>query len=104
MAEQAISCPSCGKKIPLTRALRAEIEGSVREQYEEALQKRERELQSAFAERMKADVASVADEAARAAEKKDQPGTVRAEGTAERPVTRTRGEADARTRDQEART
>ena len=31
MAEQSISCPSCGKKIPLTRALRAEIEESVRQ-------------------------------------------------------------------------
>jgi len=28
MADQSISCPSCGKKIPLTRALR-EIETSV---------------------------------------------------------------------------
>jgi hypothetical protein len=33
MAEQSISCPSCGKKIPLTRALRAEIEASVRDEY-----------------------------------------------------------------------
>ncbi len=70
MAEQAISCPSCGKKIPLTRALRAEIESTVKEQYEEALQKRERELQSDFAERMKAGLASAATDAARAAEKK----------------------------------
>jgi hypothetical protein len=37
MAEQSISCPSCGKKIPLTRALRAEIEASVREDYERRL-------------------------------------------------------------------
>ena len=64
MAEQAISCPSCGKKIPLTRALRAEIESSVREQYEEALEKRERELQSAFAEQLKADLERAATEAA----------------------------------------
>jgi hypothetical protein len=34
MAEQSISCPSCGKKIPLTRALRTEIEASVKEDYE----------------------------------------------------------------------
>src|SRR5688572_17933143 len=33
MAEQSISCPSCGKKIPLTRALRAEIEASVKDEY-----------------------------------------------------------------------
>jgi hypothetical protein len=38
MAEQSISCPSCGKKIPLTRALRAEIEGSVKAQYDRRLE------------------------------------------------------------------
>jgi hypothetical protein len=37
MAEQSISCPSCGKKIPLTRALRTEIEASVKEEYERQL-------------------------------------------------------------------
>jgi hypothetical protein len=38
MAEQSISCPSCGKKIPLTRALRTEIEASVREEYNRQLE------------------------------------------------------------------
>ena len=70
MAEQSISCPSCGKKIPLTRALRAEIESSVKEQYEETLEKRERELRSQFAEQLKDDLERVQSEAARAAEKK----------------------------------
>ena len=37
MVEQSISCPSCGKKIPLTRALRTEIEASVKEDYERQL-------------------------------------------------------------------
>ena len=37
MAEQSISCPSCGKKIPLTRALRADIEASMKEEYERQL-------------------------------------------------------------------
>jgi hypothetical protein len=36
-SEQAITCPSCGKKIPLTRALRTEIEASVKEDYERQL-------------------------------------------------------------------
>ena len=36
-SEQAITCPSCGKKIPLTRALRAQIEASVKEDYERQL-------------------------------------------------------------------
>jgi hypothetical protein len=38
MAEQSISCPSCGKKIPLTRALRTEIEASVKEEYSRQLE------------------------------------------------------------------
>ena len=37
MAEQSISCPSCFKKIPLTRALRTEIEASVKEEYDRQL-------------------------------------------------------------------
>jgi hypothetical protein len=36
-SEQAITCPSCGKKIPLTRALRTEIEASVKDEYERRL-------------------------------------------------------------------
>jgi hypothetical protein len=55
MAEQSIACPSCGKKIPLTRALRAEIEASVKAEYDRQLQD---ELERARKE------------AARAAEKK----------------------------------
>ena len=38
MAEQSISCPSCGKKIPLTSALRADIEASLKEEYERRIE------------------------------------------------------------------
>ena len=37
MTEQSISCPSCGKKIPLTRALRADIEASVKDEFSRQL-------------------------------------------------------------------
>jgi len=37
MAEPSITCPSCGKKIPLTRALRTEIEASVKDEYDRRL-------------------------------------------------------------------
>lgn len=37
MPEPSITCPSCGKKIPLTRALRAEIEATVKDDYERRL-------------------------------------------------------------------
>ena len=36
-SEQSLTCPSCGKKIPLTRTLRMEIESSVKEDYERRL-------------------------------------------------------------------
>ena len=59
MAEQSIACPSCGKKIPLTRALRAEIEGSV-----------EREMRAKYEKRLEDDLQHAQKEAARKAEKK----------------------------------
>jgi hypothetical protein len=37
MTDQSIACPSCGKKIPLTKALRADIEASVRDDYDRRL-------------------------------------------------------------------
>jgi hypothetical protein len=59
MAEQSIACPSCGKKIPLTRALRAEIEESV-----------ERELRAKYDKRLEDDLQHIQKEAARKVEKK----------------------------------
>jgi hypothetical protein len=59
MAEQSIACPSCGRKIPLTRALRAEIEESV-----------DRELRAKYEERFEADLQRAEKDAARKAEKK----------------------------------
>jgi hypothetical protein len=48
MTDQSISCPACGKKIPLTRALRAEIEASVKQQFDRQLEERERELRAEY--------------------------------------------------------
>jgi len=70
MADQSISCPSCGKKIPLTRALRAEIESSVKEQYAETLEQRECELRAQFDKQLEVDLERAQREAARSAEKK----------------------------------
>ena len=70
MAEQSIACPSCGRKIPLTRALRAEIETSVREEFEEAIRARERELRTKYEERFEQDLERAQQDAARKAEKK----------------------------------
>ena len=70
MADQSISCPNCGKKIPLTRALRAEIETSVKEQYAETLAQRERELRLQFESQLRHDLERVQHEAARNAQKR----------------------------------
>ncbi len=68
MAERSIACPSCGKKIPLTRALRAEIEQSVRQEFEEALHARERELRAKYEERLKDGLQRAKSEAVKNAE------------------------------------
>ena len=53
MTEQSIACPSCGKKIPLTRALRSEIEASVKQRFDQALtEDRERELRAEYDSRV----------------------------------------------------
>lgn len=70
MADQSIACPSCGKKIPLTRALRAEIEASVHTRYEETLERRERELRAGFDRQLTQELGRAAKEAAAGAEKK----------------------------------
>jgi hypothetical protein len=65
MADQSISCPSCNRKIPLTRALRAEIETSLKQQFDD----RERELKHAFDRQRDEDVQRVWKEAAAIAER-----------------------------------
>ena len=66
MADQSIACPSCGKRIPLTRALRAEIETSLKAEFGE----RERELREEFERTLEADRERVEKEAAKKVEKK----------------------------------
>ena len=64
--DQSIACPSCGKKIPLTRALRAEIESSLKEEFDE----RARELRDEYDRKLDADRERLEKDAARRAEKK----------------------------------
>lgn len=56
MTDTSIACPSCGKQIPLTRALRADIEASLRGEFERRL--------AAETEKAKADAATAAAEKA----------------------------------------
>lgn len=69
MGEQSIACPSCGKKIPLTRALRAEIEESLRSGFDEALARRERELRERYEARVQQEVLAAQREAAAKAQR-----------------------------------
>ena len=75
MADQSISCPSCNRKIPLTRALRAEIETSLKQQFDD----RERELKEGFERQRDEDVQRVWKEAAAIAERQlgDELSTLR---------------------------
>jgi hypothetical protein len=70
MAESSIACPFCSKKIPLTRALRAEIEESMRQQFEEALAARERELSDRHKQRVEEEVRRAEREALKKIERK----------------------------------
>ena len=47
-AEPTIACPTCGNEIPLTQGLRADIEGSLRDEFESTLAARERDLQASY--------------------------------------------------------
>ena len=70
MAESSITCPFCSKKIPLTRALRAEIEESMRKQFEETLAARERELSEQHELRLEEEVRRAEGEALKKIERK----------------------------------
>ena len=66
MADQSIACPSCGRKIPLTRALRADIEASLKAEFDE----RERTLREQFEARRQDDLERAEKEAAKKVEKR----------------------------------
>jgi hypothetical protein len=70
MPESSITCPFCSKKIPLTRALRAEIEESIRQQFEAALATRERELCERHDQHLAEEVRRAEKEALRKIERK----------------------------------
>lgn len=63
--DASIACPSCGRKIPLTRALRAEIENAVRVEFAE----RERELRDEYEAKVDRERTRAEKEAVKRAEK-----------------------------------
>ncbi|MEO6239635.1 MAG: DUF2130 domain-containing protein, partial [Vicinamibacterales bacterium] len=61
-SEQAIACPSCGKKIPLTRALRADIEASLKAEFQETLERAERDAAARAGKKLSLDLAALKDQ------------------------------------------
>lgn len=70
MADGSITCPECRCQIPLTRALRADIEGSLRRRFEQDLASRERELRAAFEKLRAEELEHLRTETAREAERR----------------------------------
>lgn len=66
MSAETIACPSCGRKIPLSDALRSEIESSLRAQFDA----RERALRKELENRLAQDAVRLEKDAAERAEKK----------------------------------
>jgi hypothetical protein len=67
MADQFITCTSCQSQIPLTQALRADIEESLKRRFASDLAARERELQQAADTRLAAELQRARDEAIQSA-------------------------------------
>jgi hypothetical protein len=59
MAEQTIICPKCGSRIPVSKALTAQIEADLRESFEAEAEKREREAQTRFEKKLSAEATRV---------------------------------------------
>lgn len=69
MVEPSIVCPKCGCRFPLTKALTAQIEGPLREQFEAERRERERAAQAAYEKQLTAERAKLEREATAAARK-----------------------------------
>jgi len=70
LEDQSITCPGCGGRIPLTRALQAEIEASLKRRFEEEAAAREQSLRAAFQEQLEADLRRAREEALEKAERR----------------------------------
>ena len=70
MADQFITCTTCHSQIPLTQALRADIEESLTRRFASEFAARERQLQEAAESRLAEELQRARDEAARSAERR----------------------------------
>jgi hypothetical protein len=65
----SVLCPYCGKKVPLTKALKGEIEDSLRKEFDATLRRREKELAEQFASDLEANTRRIQRDARNSAEK-----------------------------------
>jgi hypothetical protein len=65
----SVLCPYCGKKVPLTKALKGEIEESLRKDFDATLRRREKELSEQFASDLEESARRIQKEARSNAEK-----------------------------------
>jgi hypothetical protein len=63
MAEQTIICPNCGKRIPVTKALTAQIEAGLRRAYENDAKKQQQKLKDDYAYKLSLEITRVEKEA-----------------------------------------
>jgi hypothetical protein len=66
MGEQTITCPNCGRQIPLTKALTAQIEENVKKDFEKDIKKREEELKTQYQKRLDSELSKAKKEAEKA--------------------------------------
>ncbi len=57
MAEQTITCPNCGQRIPISKALTSQIEAGLRKTFKAEAARREKETEAAFKKRLIAEIA-----------------------------------------------
>ena len=68
MPEQTITCPNCGKRIPVSEALTHQIEARLRETFETEAEERQRVTQANFAKRLATETERLTKQARREAE------------------------------------
>jgi len=68
--DQTITCPKCGEPIPLTKTLRADIESSLKREFERTLTARERELHRTYEQHIEEARTAAEQEAAKRAERR----------------------------------
>ncbi len=68
MAEQAITCPHCGKRIPLSKALAGQIEERLRKDFENRIKNREKAVKDEYERKLATEISKLEKQAKKSAE------------------------------------